>query len=350
MQKEQDIIFMKRALQLAELGGAFVAPNPKVGAVIVVGNKVIGEGYHKEYGMPHAEVNAINNVSDKTLLSDATIYVTLEPCSHFGKTAPCADLIIQYRFKRVVVACTDSNQKVSGKGIERIRAAGINLEIGILEKQSRDLNKRFFTFHEQKRPFVILKWAETRDGFMDRLPKKRTEGVNWITDRKLKPYVHLWRSEEQAIMVGWKTINNDDPKLNVRKVTGPSPHCFIIDAHGRSNLKAQIFSDGSPTTVLTLKTTQWPKEIDCIRLNEVNVKTILAALYQCNIISVFIEGGAKTIQTFVDTDLWDETYQIIGNTAFVVGLKAPLLKNKYLISTRKVGKDLVMHFRHACVK
>jgi diaminohydroxyphosphoribosylaminopyrimidine deaminase / 5-amino-6-(5-phosphoribosylamino)uracil reductase len=196
--KLMDEVFMHRALQLAKLGGVNVAPNPMVGAVIALDGKIIGEGYHRLYGGPHAEVNAVASVEDHSLLAHATMYVTLEPCAHFGKTPPCADLIVKHKLKRVVVACLDTFSAVSGKGIERMRQAGIDVEVGVLGQEARELNKRFFTFHEQQRPFVLLKWAQTRDGFIDRLPEERVQGVNWITGPLTKQFVHQLRGENQG--------------------------------------------------------------------------------------------------------------------------------------------------------
>lgn len=349
MEEKLEIIdkkYMQRALQLALLGGVQVAPNPKVGTVIVYNDTIIGEGYHKEYGAPHAEVNAIASVKADELLPKSTIYVTLEPCAHFGKTPPCADLIVKKGFQRVVIATTDPNSKVAGKGIERIKAAGISVTVGVLEEAARTVNKRFFTFLEQKRPYVILKWAETRDGFMDRLPEERNAGINWITDKRLKLNVHQWRSEEQAIMVGWKTIANDNPQLNVRKLDVPSPHRFVIDPHGRAPTDAVVFNDGNPTTVFTLENISLnvPKHVQHVQLPSITSKHLLHALYQLGILSVFIEGGTQTLHHFIADNLWDEAYQLIGNTTFQKGIPAPLLSHKILLSSASKFDNLIMHF------
>ncbi|MCO5268580.1 MAG: bifunctional diaminohydroxyphosphoribosylaminopyrimidine deaminase/5-amino-6-(5-phosphoribosylamino)uracil reductase RibD [Brumimicrobium sp.] len=347
-QEIKDIQYMHRALQLAEFGGVQVAPNPMVGAVIVCDDKIIGEGYHQKYGEAHAEVHAVQSVKDISLLSQATIYVTLEPCAHHGKTPPCADLIVRHHFKRVVVACRDINPKVSGKGIQHIKDAGIEVTEGILEKEARELNKRFFTFHGKGRPFVILKWAETQDGFMDRLPEDRKEGINWITHSRMKLYVHTWRSKEQAIIVGWKTINNDNPQLNVRKIAGSSPLRFIIDPHGKSNPDATVFKDGNPTFVFTTKTSlpDLPSTVETITLPIINSLTILHELYKRNILSVFIEGGKQTLEHFIEEDYWDEAYQLIGNTTFTRGVPAPTLKNRIFITFESVENDFIQYFIH----
>lgn len=346
--EDLDIYFMQRALQLAKLGGVKVAPNPMVGAVITHDHKIIGEGYHRNYGAPHAEVNAVNSVKDFALLSEATLYVTLEPCSHVGKTPPCSDLIVAHQFKRVVVACLDSNSKVSGKGIKRIKEAGIEVEIGLLEKEARELNRRFFTFHEKKRPYVVLKWAETRDGFMDRLPEDREKGINWITHPRMKMYVHKWRSEEQAIMVGWRTINNDNPQLNVREISGNSPHRFVIAPHGKVNTEQTVFTDGNPTTVISLKDKieGLPAEVELITLEKIDSASLLTVLYEKNMLSVFIEGGAETHKRFIADNLWDEAYQLIGNVNFERGLKAPALIEKTLIESKDREGNLILRYRN----
>lgn len=345
-QEEIDQKYMGRALQIARLGGVNVAPNPLVGAVIVHNDKIIGEGFHQKYGEAHAEVNAINNVADKTLLSSSTIYVTLEPCSHVGKTPPCADLIVKHQLKRVVVGCLDVNPKVSGKGISYIKEKGIEVKTGVLENEAHFINRRFFKFHKEKRPFVILKWAETRDGFIDRLPEERNTGVNWITQSRLKLLVHNWRCQEQAIMVGWKTINNDNPQLNVRMLEGTSPHRFIIDPNGNTNLKSKVFEDGAPTTIISKKSTieGLPKSVELITLTEITSSLILEVLHKKKILSVFIEGGAFTHQRFIDEGLWDEAIQLIGNVTFGKGIKAPVLDNKVLISTENLAGDLIQCF------
>ena len=337
--------YMSRALQIAKLGGVHVAPNPLVGAVIVFQDKIIGEGYHQKYGGHHAEVNAINNVKDKSLLSEATIYITLEPCSHHGKTPPCSDLLVKHKLKRVVIACLDINPKVAGKGIAQLKKNGIEVTTDVLKDKAQHINRRFFTFHKEKRPFILLKWAETRDGFIDRLPKDRKESVNWITQPRLKLYVHQWRSLEQAIMVGWRTINNDNPQLNVRKIDGPSPHRFIIDPNGKSNPNAIVLTDEKPTTVICKQniSPQLPKHVEVIHLSNFSTTTILSALYKRNMLSVFVEGGAQTIQHFIDEGSWDEVYQLIGSINFHEGLKAPKLSNSRLINQKTIGRDIIQH-------
>lgn len=336
---------MKRAIQLAKLGGVDVTPNPMVGAVITLNDRIIGEGYHKTFGDPHAEVNAINNVKDKELLTKATIYVSLEPCSHFGKTPPCADLIVKHKFNRVVVACQDTFSKVSGKGIDRIRKAGVQVDVGLLEEEARLLNKRFFTFHEEKRPYVILKWAETKDGFMDRHPEDRKKGVNWITQEETKLFVHKWRSEEQAIMVGWKTIANDDPQLNVRAVSGKSPHRFVIDPGCNSPVDSNVFKDGNKTTVLVKQNRfdSLPSNVEVVELENIDPTSVLNVIYSKQFLSVFIEGGSSTLARFIESKLWDEARVFEGDINFKKGLEAPKINLKP-IQTLKIGKDTLYYF------
>jgi diaminohydroxyphosphoribosylaminopyrimidine deaminase/5-amino-6-(5-phosphoribosylamino)uracil reductase len=342
---QADKIFMGRALQLAELGGVEVAPNPMVGAVIVVDNKIIGEGYHQNFGAAHAEVNAVNSVSDKSVLKRATIYVSLEPCSHFGKTPPCADLIVEHQFKRVVIACQDTFSEVSGEGIERIRNAEIQVDIGLLEEEAREVNKRFFTYHEKKRPYVILKWAQTKDGFMDRHPEDRSKGVNWITQPETKLFVHKWRSEEQAIMAGWKTVANDNPQLNVRSVAGKSPHRFVIDPGCNSPVDSKVFTDGNKTTVLVKQNRfkNLPNNVEVAELENINPESVLEVVYSKQFLSVFIEGGPSTLKRFIQSDLWDEARVIEGDIYFKAGLEAPKI-NLQPTQTLKIGKDTLYYF------
>ncbi|MDX1652709.1 MAG: bifunctional diaminohydroxyphosphoribosylaminopyrimidine deaminase/5-amino-6-(5-phosphoribosylamino)uracil reductase RibD [Brumimicrobium sp.] len=344
-QKDQDIFYMQRALELARLGGINVAPNPMVGAVVVSNNKIIGEGYHRNYGGPHAEVDAIEMVPVSEDLSEATIYVTLEPCAHFGKTPPCADLIVKHKLKRVVIACMDPYSEVAGKGIEKIRNAGISVDVGVLEKEARELNKRFFTFHNENRPYVILKWAQTEDGFMDRLPEDRKPGINWITGEETKKYVHEWRSREQAIMVGWKTVANDDPQLNVRLCDGPSPHRFIIDPHCKTPLTSKVIQDGNTSTIFVEKNLfpALPENVVVHELTKFTVQDILVALHGKSILSVFIEGGAETLSNFIQQGLWDEARVLMGSVNFERGIKAPELRVDP-ISRETLKNDTLLHF------
>ena len=318
-----DEIFMQRCLDLASNGKQDVAPNPMVGAVIVHNGEIIGEGYHQFYGGPHAEVNAVNAVQDSHLLKESTIYVNLEPCAHFGKTPPCVDLILEKQFKRVVIGSRDPHDQVAGKGILKLKNANIDVKVGVLEDACLKLNKRFFTFHQKQRPYVVLKWAETQDGFIDVIRDDNARKINWITAPETKTLVHQWRSEEQAIFVGWKTINNDNPSLTVRAVTGKNPIRIVIDGQLKSDLNSSVFTDGDKTIVINLQKQEIIQNIEYIQLPDLNTKTILKALFHLNITSVFVEGGSQTLQHFIDEESWDEARVLVGQNKFETGIKAP---------------------------
>jgi diaminohydroxyphosphoribosylaminopyrimidine deaminase/5-amino-6-(5-phosphoribosylamino)uracil reductase len=335
---KKDKKYMNRCFELAIKGIGNVAPNPMVGAVIVHNGEIIGEGYHEEYGEAHAEVNAIKSVNDKTVLSEATIYVSLEPCAHFGKTPPCADLLVKHNFKKVVISCGDTFSEVAGKGIERLKNAGIEVEVGILEKEGRELNKRFFTFHEKKRPYVVLKWAQTSDGFIDKLRIENQPEINWITGSETKKRVHKWRSQEVAIVVGKNTVLNDNPSLTVREVDGKNPIRIVIDPQASLDTSYSVFNDDAPTIIFNLIKNLSSGTNNHIQLPDLKCKTILTALYNLSIQSLIIEGGAVTLQNFIDFNLWDEARIFTGPIDFHSGLKAPTLKGN-LISTEIIGKD-----------
>ena len=317
--------FMNRCIELARKGKGHVAPNPLVGAVIVHNGKVIGEGHHEKYGQAHAEVNAVNSVKDQSLLSEATIYVSLEPCAHFGKTPPCADLLTHHNFSRVVVGCTDTFDQVSGKGIEKLQNAGIDITIGVLEKECRALNKHFFTFHEKKRPFVFLKWAETTNGLIDNQNFNSDGEVTWISVPEVKSRVHKWRSEHMAILVGRKTVEADNPSLTVREVSGTNPIRVIIDSQAQLTSDYAVFNNEANTIVLNTKKSENLDGVEYIQLDAINPETLLNTLYEKGIQSVFIEGGTATLQSFIDVNLWDEACTIVGQGAFEEGTKAPQL-------------------------
>lgn len=338
--------YMLRALQLAGSGGVAVAPNPLVGAVIVLNNRIIGEGYHRQYGEAHAEVNAVNSVEDPSVLNEATIYVTLEPCSHFGKTPPCADLLVKHRFKRVVIAQIDPFAEVSGRGIERLRNAGIQVDCGILEEAAKELNKRFLTFHMKKRPFVTLKWAQTRDGFIDRdRSETNAKGIQWISQPETQVYTHQLRSTEQAILVGWKTVENDNPSLTTRAFHGKNPLRIVIDPQLKAPKNARLFTDGQPTLVLNLLETKEENHLRFIRLDNLAPESILHLLHQLHISSVIIEGGANTLSRFIESGLWDEALVISGSGTFQSGLKAPGIAQTPVKSILS-GKDTLHYFRN----
>lgn len=314
---------MQRCLELAALGGIHVAPNPLVGAVIVYRDQIIGEGYHQKYGEAHAEVNAVNSVSDKTLLAESTIYVSLEPCAHTGKTPPCAELLVASQFKRVVIGCRDSYDKVNGKGIDLLLAHGIEVSVGVLEKECLWINKRFFTFHRKQRPYVTLKWAETKDGFIDKHRKDDTPRINWISQKETKSWVHHLRKQEVAILVGKNTILNDNPSLTVREVAGQNPIRVILDSKMEVTSDYAVFDDAAPTIVFNLKEDFKKQNIQGVKIPDRSINTVLSYLYKMGIHSVFVEGGYRVLESFIHENLWDEAYQIIGENEFIEGVAAP---------------------------
>jgi diaminohydroxyphosphoribosylaminopyrimidine deaminase/5-amino-6-(5-phosphoribosylamino)uracil reductase len=315
---------MQRCLDLALLGMGDVAPNPMVGCVIVHDGIIIGEGYHQKFGQPHAEVNAIRSVKNPELLAQSTLYVSLEPCAHFGKTPPCSDLIIENRIPHVVIGTIDPFAKVAGKGIERMKNAGISVEVGILENECRELNRRFFTFHEQKRPYILLKWAQTLDGFID-TDRTETQHPTWITNALSKRLVHKQRSEESAILIGTNTAEYDNPALTVREWTGNQPIRLVIDRIGRLNTELHIFDGKAPTWVFTNQDATDDKNLKYITLdfNQDILPLMLFELYQQNILSVIVEGGGKLLTSFLEADLWDEAFVYTGNQFFGKGVAAP---------------------------
>lgn len=317
-------IYMNRCLQLAENGLGNVAPNPMVGSVIVHEKKIIGSGYHRRFGGPHAEVHAIQSVGNKELLKDSVLFVNLEPCSHHGKTPPCADLIIETQIPKVVVAMRDPNPKVSGSGIEKMRAAGIEVIEGICVKEATFLNRRFIKFHTKKRPYIILKWAESGDGFMDRLRGESNKpGVNWISHPETKKLVHKWRSEEQAILVGKNTIETDDPELTTRLVQGNSPLRIILSSSGKIPENAKILKDGNPTLIFNENISEKEGNAEWIKVESDLIGFSLKTLYERNISSVIVEGGRDTLNRFLKKDIWDEIRIIKSPRMIGEGLNAP---------------------------
>ncbi len=315
-------------MHIAKNGLGSTRPNPMVGAVIVFENKIIGEGYTSAYGGPHAEVNAINAVKDKSQLSKSTLYVTLEPCSHQGKTPPCSDLIIKHKVPKVVIGCVDDNPQVSGKGIARLEASGCEVTIGVLEKKCKAHHKRFFTFHNNKRPYIILKWAETKDGFIAPKAKNEQKPV-WITNRYSRQLVHKWRANEQAILVGTNTVIEDNPSLTVRDWSGENPIRIVLDKHLKLNKSNSILNDEAKTITISKKD---------IEFNANLARQVCDVLFLENINSIIIEGGAKTLQTFIDENLWDEARVFTGEAEFTEGITAPVLKGK-LISEERILND-----------
>ncbi|MUU76836.1 bifunctional diaminohydroxyphosphoribosylaminopyrimidine deaminase/5-amino-6-(5-phosphoribosylamino)uracil reductase RibD [Winogradskyella endarachnes] len=320
--------YIKRCLQIAKNGLGTTRPNPMVGAVIVYNNQIIAEGFTNPYGGPHAEVNAINAVKDQSLLAKSTIYVTLEPCSHFGKTPPCSDLIIRHNIPNVVIGCIDDNPEVAGKGIAKLRASGCNVIVGVLEAECKTHHQRFFTFHNKKRPYIILKWAETADGFIAPLKKDKQKPV-WITNQYSRQLVHKWRAKEQAILVGTNTVIADNPSLTVRDWSGENPIRVVLDSTSKLDTDYAIFNEDAKTIRITSETIDFKKPI------AIQIATLL---YNDNINSVIIEGGSQTLQTFIDENLWDEARVFIGKTEFKSGIKAPQFSGN-LISETTIKND-----------
>lgn len=330
--KSQDEYFMRYAIELAKKGGGYVHPNPLVACVIVLQNEIIGSGYHEYFGGDHAEVNAIKNLENKGFQdwNKVTLYVTLEPCSHFGKTPPCAHLIVEKGIKNVVIACKDIHSLVSGKGIKKLKESGVQVKTGVLEDEAKELNKRFFTFHSQKRPYIILKWAETKDGFISRLHfNSRKENI--ISSADALKTVHQWRSEEHSILAGFNTIVKDNPFFNVRFVNGKNPIKIILDKNLNLNPHAyNVFKGNEKIVVLnTLKEDVFEtilyKKIHWENL----VEEVMSQLYSLEIVSVFIEGGLQTLQKFIDKNLFDEIRIIKSkNKNFYEGIPAPKIYNK----------------------
>ncbi|OQA02151.1 MAG: Riboflavin biosynthesis protein RibD [Bacteroidetes bacterium ADurb.Bin408] len=326
---DTDILFMQRCIQIAQNGLGFVAPNPMVGCVIVHKDVIIGEGYHKQYGEAHAEVHAINAVSDKSLLSRSTLYVNLEPCAHYGKTPPCTDLIIKHKLPRVVIANTDSNPLVAGKGIKKLTEAGCKVTTGVLEKEGRFLNRRFFTFHEQKRPYLILKWAESADGFIDKLRDKNAEiKPNWITSERTRAIVHKWRTEEAAIMAGTNAVLNDNPSLTARDWKGKNPVRVILDRMLLVPISYHVYSSDAPTFIFNTIKSGTQDNVKFIRhsFDAGLIDYMLSYLYESGLQSLIIEGGACTLNAFINKNLWDEARVFKGQVYYTKGVAAPALK------------------------
>ncbi len=336
---------MQRCLQLALLGAGSVAPNPMVGSVLVHGDRIIGEGYHQQYGFAHAEVNCINSVKEEDipLIPRSTIYVSLEPCAHWGKTPPCADLIIHKKIPKVVVGCRDPFMQVNGKGIEKVKAAGVEVAMSTMEKECVHFNKRFFTFHTRYRPYIILKWAQTADGYIASSNKERLIISNGFTNR----LVHKWRSEEAAILVGTNTALLDNPKLNNRLWNGKSPIRLVLDRKLRLPQSLHLFDKTIKTIVLNDSLQKEEEQVQFYKMTEREflAASICEACYKLNIQSVLIEGGAQLLQAFIDAGLWDEA-RIISNQKLYIGqgLPAPHLQQHILTATEQTDNDRIDYF------
>lgn len=327
--------YMRRALELAGLGVGQVSPNPLVGCVIVHDGIIIGEGWHKKFGEAHAEVNAVAAVVNKELLSGSSVYVNLEPCSHIGKTPPCADLLVHHNVNRVIVANLDPNPLVAGKGIKKLRDARIEVISGVLQQEGRSLNRRFFTFMEKGRPHVILKWAETADGFI----AHENYESRWISNDYSRQLVHRWRSEEDAVLVGTRTAQHDNPRLNVRDWYGRNPVRVVFDRFLRLSDTLHLFDRSQPTLCYNLLKHEEHQNLTLVRLGETNFWTdMLQDLYKRGIQSVMVEGGAQTLETFIGGGWWDEALVFRSNRSFERGIPAPGPPG-HLESTEKVMDD-----------
>lgn len=317
--------YMQRCIQLARNGLGTSSPNPLVGSIIVHNGKIIGEGWHHKAGEPHAEVMAIRSVETDELLRASTLYVNLEPCAHYGRTPPCSDLIIEKQIARVVIGSGDPFEEVNGKGVAKMRKAGIEVIENILPEESRNLNKRFFTFHRQKRPYIILKWAQSRDGFLDKERKNLETGPNWITGKEAKILVHQWRAQEDAILVGAQTALNDNPSLTVREVKGENPVRLLIDPELKVPNNHKLFNGDASTLIFNFSKSGSSGPADYIKLLE-NLPVIPQILEHCythNLTSILVEGGSFTLQKFISLNIWDEARIWTGTTFFKQGLKAP---------------------------
>lgn len=333
---EQHEIYMRRALELAALGRLYASPNPMVGCVIVQNDVIIGEGWHKEYGGPHAEVNAVNSVRDTTDIHGSTVYVTLEPCAHHGKTPPCAELLKKLEPDTVVIANMDCNPQVAGKGVSLLEEAGIEVITGVLSDEARSLNCRFFTAFEKKRLYVILKWAQTADGFIAR----ENYDSKWISNPSSRKLVHKWRAEEDAILVGYNTARYDNPSLTTRDWHGNNPIRIVIDPKRELPKDANLFDQAAFTYRIAVDQVE---EEHIISLPEITPQRILEALVKKDVHSIIVEGGSKTLQQFVDAELWDEARLFVSDTEFEKGIAAPAL-NRVPQRTEQVLGDQLHYY------
>lgn len=340
--------YLRRCIELARLGAGKVSPNPMVGSVIVFDDKIIGEGYHKVFGEAHAEVNAVKDVFEKhinaaEILKKSTIYVNLEPCSHFGKTPPCADLIISHEIPKVVIGCRDPFPAINGKGIEKLRSAGVEVIENILTEESYNLNIRFFTRINKQRPYIILKWAETSNGYFAPLDKSQ----QWISSKEAKEIVHKWRSEEDAILIGKNTALADNPRLNVREFSGRDPIRIIIDKRLDLPSDLNIFDQSQDTIIFNQVKTDLVGRIKYLEIENFDYLPQLIAyqLYLMDVQSLIVEGGQETLDLFIKSGLWDEARVFVSPNSWKEGLSAPQL-NKTEIETLNIGVDILKIYRN----
>ena len=329
--------FIEKCIELAQQGIKNVSPNPMVGAIITYNGKIIGKGYHEKYGSNHAEINAINNVQDKSLLKKSTLYINLEPCCHFGNTPPCTDFIIKKNIPNVIIGCIDPNSEVAGKGIKKLQENSVNVISGVLDKKCRDLNKRFFKFKNDKKPYIILKWAKSRDNFMAPINQNKPF---WMTSEQSKKLVHKWRSEEDSILVGTNTVNLDNPSLTVRLSDGKNPIRVIIDRNISLDANYKIFNPDSKTIIFNEKKTYNTKTNYYIKVNFNSlIEEMLKELYKLNIISIIIEGGAYTLSKFIQANIYDEIRVFTTKLNLENGIESPNIPELKKISSKKINSD-----------
>lgn len=337
-----DALYMYRALQLAKIGLSDAMPNPSVGAVIVYKDTIIGEGYTSKYGGPHAEVNAIRSVKNQELLKKSTLYVTLEPCSHFGKTPPCAILIVEKKIPKVVIGCIDPFAKVAGKGIQILKENGIEVITGVLEEECKASHRRFFTFHLKKRPYIILKWAQSADGFMAPLQKNENKPV-WLSNTYSRQLTHKWRSEEQGILVGRKTVIDDNPSLTTREYFGKNPIRLFLDKNGTIKTSYEILNNAAETIQFVINKTkkhQAPISFDS------TIDEVCKYCFENNIQSVIIEGGRQTLQSFIDQNIWDEARVFEAEVELKSGIEAPKLTHALKVKTQYILNDQLTEYQN----
>jgi diaminohydroxyphosphoribosylaminopyrimidine deaminase / 5-amino-6-(5-phosphoribosylamino)uracil reductase len=335
--------YISRCIERAANGSGMSAPNPMVGAVLVYENKIIGEGFHQIYGGPHAEVNAINQAIENgfgELLKKSVLYVSLEPCSHSGKTPPCTELINKHKIPKVIIGCKDPFPEVNGRGIKNLQSAGVEVETGVLEKECTELNRRFITYHTKKRPYIILKYAQTANHFIAPMEGNDKKISNEFTDI----LVHKWRSEEAAIMVGTRTAEEDNPSLTVRKWPGKNPVRFVIDRNLRLPKSLSIFDHKAPTVIFNEIKSEKGKNPDYIKIdfNEEIIKQICTSLFERNILSVMVEGGRNLLNQFIENNLWDEARIITAEKFFPEGIKSPKIDGRVISSSNVTGDNIVI--------
>ncbi len=340
---QMENVFMQRAFDLALMGTGLVSPNPLVGCVIVHNDRIVGEGWHRKYGEAHAEVNAIHAVSDHSILPTCKLFVNLEPCSHFGKTPPCADLIVAKKIQSVIISNLDSNPLVAGNGVRKLRENGVEVITGVLENEGRHLNRRFFAYMEKRRPYIILKWAQTADGFIAR----ENMDSKWISNEISRQLVHRWRSEEDAILVGKQTVLHDNPKLNVRDWSGRDPVRVVIDRNLELSNSLNVFDGSQPTICYNVLRAGKRENLVYARIPDINfTEELIADLFERKVQSVIIEGGSKTLGSFINLGLWDEARIFTSPKTFGRGIAAPSITGRKIEETW-VGDDRLNIFVNA---